>query len=101
MPLSHIFVWCTSSPQRRSLKSLALRFSTLYNSTSITLTSMVDPPQQTYPMVTRCQNNIFKPKQLYTVTKHPLPAPTKPTNAAQAFKDLCKQAIFEEYNALA
>lgn len=39
-----------------------------------------------YPMRTPSQNNIFKPKKLFNVTKHPLPLEVEPTSATLAIK---------------
>ncbi|OMP09871.1 hypothetical protein CCACVL1_01028 [Corchorus capsularis] len=61
----------------------------------------ITPAARTHPMVTRSQNNIFKPKVLNTVTKHPLPETVEPTNAAQAIKKVeWKAAMLEELEAL-
>jgi len=35
-------------------------------------------------MTTRSMNQIFKPKQIHTVTKHPLPQTIEPTCVSQA-----------------
>jgi len=42
-----------------------------------------------YPhrMVTRSMNNIYKPKSLFMVTKHPLPSSLEPTSVTQALTD--------------
>ena len=42
------------------------------------------PPTRTHTMVTRSMNNIFKPKQIHTVTKHPIPPTLEPTCVSQA-----------------
>jgi hypothetical protein len=34
---------------------------------------LVNPPPRTHTMTTCSMNQIFKPKQIHTVTKHPLP----------------------------
>ncbi|KAL6321118.1 hypothetical protein AAG906_012890 [Vitis piasezkii] len=39
---------------------------------------------RTHSMTTRSMNNIFKPKQLHTVSKHYLPLPLEPTCVTQA-----------------
>jgi len=38
-------------------------------------------------MVTRSMNNIYKPKSLFMVTKHPLPLSLEPTSVTQALTD--------------
>ncbi|GKV51641.1 hypothetical protein SLEP1_g58277 [Rubroshorea leprosula] len=61
------------------------------------------PPQplRTHPMVTRSQNNIFKPKTLFHATKSPLSLPIEPTCVTQALKDPnWRQAMSEEFSAL-
>lgn len=46
-------------------------------------------------------NNIFKPKQIHSVTKHPLPFPLEPTCVSQAMKDpKCRKAMFAKFDAL-
>ena len=42
------------------------------------------PPQRTHNMTTRSMNQIFKPKQIHTVSKHPLPQTIEPTSVSQA-----------------
>ena len=42
------------------------------------------PPQCTHNMTTRSMNQIFKPKQIHTVSKHPLPQTIEPTSVSQA-----------------
>ncbi|GKV30743.1 hypothetical protein SLEP1_g39523 [Rubroshorea leprosula] len=67
------------------------------------LTQWFPPPQplRTHPMVTRSQNNIFKPKTLFHATKSPLSLPVEPTCATQALKDPnWRQAMSEEFSAL-
>ena len=41
-------------------------------------------PQRTHTMTIRSMNQIFKPKQIHTVSKHPLPQPIEPTSVSQA-----------------
>nr|KYP33681.1 Retrovirus-related Pol polyprotein from transposon TNT 1-94 [Cajanus cajan] len=43
-------------------------------------------PKSTHPMTTRSKNGIFKPKQVHTVTKFPLPSHVEPTCFSQAIK---------------
>jgi histone deacetylase 1/2 len=38
-------------------------------------------------MVTRSMNNIYKPKSLFMVTKHPLPLSLEPTSVTQALTE--------------
>jgi hypothetical protein len=38
-------------------------------------------------MVTRSMNNIYKPKQVNTTTKHPLPSTAEPTCVGQALRE--------------
>ncbi|GKV20244.1 hypothetical protein SLEP1_g30399 [Rubroshorea leprosula] len=59
------------------------------------------PPLRTHPMVTRSQNNIFKPKSFHHATMaSPLPSP-EPTCVSQALNDFhWRQAMSEEFNAL-
>jgi hypothetical protein len=47
-----------------------------------------NPPPRTRTMTTRFMNQIFKPKQLHTVTKHPLPQTLEPTYVSQAITQL-------------
>ncbi|GKU98840.1 hypothetical protein SLEP1_g11779 [Rubroshorea leprosula] len=58
-------------------------------------------PLRTHPMVTRSQNNIFKPKTLFHATKSPLSLPVEPTCVTQALKDPnWRQAMSEEFSEL-
>ena len=46
-------------------------------------------------------NNIFRPKQLHTTTKHPLPEPPEPSCVSQALKDPhWRKAMSEEVTTL-
>jgi hypothetical protein len=47
-------------------------------------TSTTNPPQRTHNMTTRSINQIFKPKQIHTVSKYPLPQTIEPTCVSQA-----------------
>ncbi|GKV50908.1 hypothetical protein SLEP1_g57587 [Rubroshorea leprosula] len=59
----------------------------------------IDPPIHTHPMVTRSQNQIFKPKQLY-LAETPY-SEVEPTCVSQALKDhRWRQAMSEEFTAL-
>lgn len=52
-------------------------------------------------MQTRSKNNIFKPKQSFHVSHHPLPENLEPSNIRQALQHLhWRQAISEEFDAL-
>lgn len=54
-----------------------------------------------HPMITRGKAGIFKPKKLFSVSKHPLPPADEPTCASKALQ--ChewKQAMSEEFTAL-
>lgn len=68
--------------------------------TLITTNPVTEPPR-THKMVTRSQNNIFKPKRAFHSTNHPLPENLEPSNVRQAMKYAhWRQAISEEYDAL-
>lgn len=55
----------------------------------------------THPMITCSKNGIYKPKQINTVTKFPLPTPTEPSCPSQAIKlPEWKNAMSDEFNAL-
>ncbi|CAL2268722.1 unnamed protein product [Prunus armeniaca] len=64
------------------------------------------PPPPSSRVVTRSQNNIFKPKQLHTTTKqsltqHPLPPTLEPTCVSHAIKDnKWRSAMSDEFTAL-
>lgn len=52
-------------------------------------------------MTTRSMNQIFRPKQLHVVTKHPLPQTLKPTCVSQAITQLhWREAMSNELTAL-
>ncbi|GKV09777.1 hypothetical protein SLEP1_g21225 [Rubroshorea leprosula] len=58
-------------------------------------------PPRTHGMITRSQNNIFKPKTLFTMTKHPIDPPLEPTCVSQVLKHhQWRQAMSDEFNAL-
>ncbi|CAL8165948.1 unnamed protein product [Prunus armeniaca] len=69
------------------------------------LPSLPPPPPSSH-VVTRSQNNIFKPKQLHTTTKqsltqHPLPSTPEPTCVSHAIKDSkWRSAMSDEFTAL-
>lgn len=59
------------------------------------------PPTQTHTMVTRSMNNIFKPKQIHTVTKHPIPPTLEPTCVSQVvLNPQWREAMSSELTAL-
>ena len=62
------------------------------------------PPSRnrpTHSMTTRSMNNIFKPKQLNIVTKHPLPQSLEPTCVTQALSmPKWREAMSDELTAL-
>jgi hypothetical protein len=43
-----------------------------------------EPPQRTHNMTTKSMKKIFKPKQLNTMSKYPLPQTIEPTSVSQA-----------------
>jgi hypothetical protein len=60
-----------------------------------------NPPQRTHQMTTRSMNQIFKPKQLHTVSKYPLPQPIEPTSVSQAVSHPhWREAMSNELTAL-
>ncbi|GKV51222.1 hypothetical protein SLEP1_g57891 [Rubroshorea leprosula] len=72
-----------------------------FDSHSSPLRSPPPQPLRTHPMVTRSQNNIFKPRTLFHATKSPLSLPVEPTCVTQALKDPnWRQAMSEEFSAL-
>jgi hypothetical protein len=61
----------------------------------------VSQPQRTHSMVTRSMNQIYKPKQLHTVTKHPIPHSIGQSCVSQALRDPhWRRAMSEELTAL-
>lgn len=58
-------------------------------------------PQRTHTMTTRSMNQIFKPKQIHTVSKHPLPPTIEPTSVSQAISQPhWREAMSTEITAL-
>ena len=53
-------------------------------SSLVPITIIPPPSNRTHSMTTRSMNNIFKPKQINFVTKHPLPQSLEPTCVTQA-----------------
>lgn len=63
--------------------------------------STTNNPVQRDPIVTRSQNNIFKPKKIFTATKHDLQENLEPSTITQAFKIThWRDACSVEFNAL-
>ncbi|WMV19609.1 hypothetical protein MTR67_012994, partial [Solanum verrucosum] len=71
---------CRESPQGTSDPSLS---SLPYQ----TNTHIQQGPTRNHPMTTRSQNNIYKPKQAFTATKHPISSSIEPSCVTQAIKD--------------
>ena len=77
-------------------------------SPDITLTSSTSHPQtqqtaplRTHTMTTRSQNNIFKPKQTFLVSKHSITPALEPTSVFQALQSSeWREAMANEFNAL-
>lgn len=58
-------------------------------------------PVRTHAMRTRSQNNIFKPKQLFSATKHPLPSDIEPSTVSAALSDpRWRAAMADKFTAL-
>lgn len=56
---------------------------------------------RTHPMITRSQNNIFKPKHAFASNKHSLPPSVELTYVSQAIKNpQWQQAMSDEFNAV-
>ncbi|MCH87401.1 hypothetical protein A2U01_0008270 [Trifolium medium] len=77
----------------------------LDSTTTITVTtdnSTVPPPlHEPNQIIIRSKNNIFKPKRMYTVSKHPLPENLEPSNIREAMKHAhWRKAIADEFEAL-
>uniref|UniRef100_A0A5B7AA01 Reverse transcriptase Ty1/copia-type domain-containing protein n=1 Tax=Davidia involucrata TaxID=16924 RepID=A0A5B7AA01_DAVIN len=71
------------------------------SSTSTSSLSHIPPATRNHPMVTKSQNNIFKPKQIHVTTKHPLLSSLEPTCVSQNLKDPhWRAAMSDEFNAL-
>jgi len=67
---------------------------------SVPTNKIADVPVLTRP-ITRSQNNIFKPKKLYHVTKYPLAENLEPTTVNEAMKhEHWRKAINDEFEAL-
>uniref|UniRef100_A0A2N9J3U8 CCHC-type domain-containing protein n=1 Tax=Fagus sylvatica TaxID=28930 RepID=A0A2N9J3U8_FAGSY len=59
------------------------------------------PPQRVHQMTTRSMNKIFKPKQVNSVSKHPLPQTIEPTSVSQAISQpQWREAMSIELTAL-
>jgi hypothetical protein len=62
---------------------------------------ILKPIVPTHSMNTRGMNGIFKPKQLFSVTKYPIPPSVEPTCVTQALQHVeWKQAMSDEFTAL-
>lgn len=60
-----------------------------------------NPPSRTHSMTTRSMNNIFKPKQIRVVTKHPLPSTIEPTCVSQSVAHpKWREAMYSELTTL-
>uniref|UniRef100_A0A2N9JAR7 Reverse transcriptase Ty1/copia-type domain-containing protein n=1 Tax=Fagus sylvatica TaxID=28930 RepID=A0A2N9JAR7_FAGSY len=59
------------------------------------------PPPRVHQMTTRSMNKIFKPKQVNSVSKHPLPQTIEPTSVSQAISQpQWREAMSTELTAL-
>ncbi|KAL6320707.1 hypothetical protein AAG906_008707 [Vitis piasezkii] len=89
-------------PQEAPLSTsdqVILRPSTSISQPENSITS--SPPPCPRTIITRSMNNIFRPKQLHTTTKHPLPEPPEPSCVSQALKDPhWRKAMSEEVTTL-
>lgn len=55
----------------------------------------------THPMRTRSQNNIFRPKKIFTASRHPVPPEIEPTSVTIAVKNpKWKEVMQAELDAL-
>jgi hypothetical protein len=57
------------------------------NPNFLILPKIPHPPQRTHTMTTRSMNQIFKPKQINTVSKYRLPQTIEPTSVSQAISE--------------
>ena len=62
-------------------------YSHVLNPTPRNPSAPVTPSSSIHPMITRSMHNIFKPKQLNLVTKHPLPETIEPSSVTQALSN--------------
>ncbi|GKV37976.1 hypothetical protein SLEP1_g45935 [Rubroshorea leprosula] len=108
-PLSSPSPRALPPPTLPSAPSLSLSSSSTLSNSSHSSTSSGSPnpplappqPLRTHPMVTRAQNNIFKPKQLFHTTPTPATTYLEPTCVSQALKEpVWRQAMSEEFTAL-
>ncbi|OMO97681.1 Reverse transcriptase, RNA-dependent DNA polymerase [Corchorus capsularis] len=97
---------CSVVPSSSSVLTSSQGNDTLLSSLN-SITTQTKPTQtlphitQTHSMVTRSQNNIFKPKQGYIVSKHTLPELTEPSCVSQAIKKPeWREAMTAEFNSL-
>ena len=71
------------------------------NPDSPTIPEISNPPQRTHQMTIRSMNQIFKPKQLHTMSKYPLPQTIEPTSVSQAVSQPhWREAMSNELTAL-
>lgn len=67
----------------------------------VTPNTSTGPTTETNQIITRSKNNTFKPKRMYTASKHPLPENLEPSNIREAMKHAhWRQAIADEFEAL-
>lgn len=82
----------SSSPGTLSLPS---------DNTTLSSSPAAPAPSPPHRMTTRSMNNIYKPKHMYLVTKHPLPDTLEPTCVSQALKHpQWRHAMSQEFTAL-
>ncbi|OMO62973.1 Reverse transcriptase, RNA-dependent DNA polymerase [Corchorus capsularis] len=72
----------------------------IHSSSHIQPAYSVSQPTRTHPMRTRSQNQIYKPKKMFTATKYPIELTEEPTCASKAVKiPHWKEAMYEELEA--
>lgn len=100
-PNPHMEALVPAEEQQPLLESLSTS-SSGNNSLSQPLPPLNVPNQSgRYHVVTRSQNNIFKPKKLFTITKHELHENLEPSTVTQALKiPHWRKACSEEFDAL-
>jgi len=79
-PLPQLSSTCNPSPSN-------LLPSSPINPTPPNPSAPVPSSSHVHPMITRSMHNIFKPKQLNMVTKHPLPEIVESSNVTQALSN--------------
>uniref|UniRef100_A0A2N9GCF6 Integrase catalytic domain-containing protein n=1 Tax=Fagus sylvatica TaxID=28930 RepID=A0A2N9GCF6_FAGSY len=71
------------------------------DNTTLSSSPAAPAPPPPHRMTTRSMNNIYKPKHMYLVTKHPLPDTLEPTCVSQALKHpQWRHAMSQEFTAL-